>query len=101
MKTIKSIDGKSLLIGGLLACTVFLAMGSATHKDHLWDRASKWETGVVIIEEGKGYTLRKHYSFGDNFIKRDAGPIKVWPAGWEPIGHLDGENKILVPQRRE
>ena len=28
MKTIKSIDGKSLLIGGLLACTIFFATGA-------------------------------------------------------------------------
>ena len=28
MKTIKSIDGKSLLIGGFLACTIFFATGA-------------------------------------------------------------------------
>ena len=41
MKTIKSIDGKSLLIGGLLASTIFFAMGATSPTDK-WDDKQVW-----------------------------------------------------------
>ena len=46
MKTLKSIDGKSLLIGGLLACTIFFAMG-ATGPTDKWDDEQLWQTKVI------------------------------------------------------
>ena len=41
MKTLKSIDGKSLLIGGLLASTIFFAVGSTSPTDK-WDQEQVW-----------------------------------------------------------
>ena len=47
MKTLKSIDGKSLLIGGLLASTVFFAMGATGPADK-WDDEQSWQ--VISVE---------------------------------------------------
>ena len=46
MRTLKSIDGKSLLIGGLLASTIFFAMG-ATGPTDKWDDEQQWKVGEI------------------------------------------------------
>ena len=46
MKTLKSIDGKSLLIGCLLASTIFFAMGATGPADK-WDDKQEWLVGSV------------------------------------------------------
>jgi len=45
MKTLKSIDGKSLLIGGLLASTIFFAMGATGPVDK-WDDKQEWHVKI-------------------------------------------------------
>ena len=59
MKTIKSIDGKSLLIGGLLACTIFFAMGATSTTDK-WDDEQQWTIFFTdtnsLLDGGKAYT---------------------------------------------
>jgi len=60
MRTLKSIDGKSLLIGGLLASTIFFAMGATSKTD-----AGKWDNEQVWN------ILTSHKFYGDK--------------GWEPF----------------
>ena len=77
MKTLKSIDGKSLLIGGLLASTIFFAMGATSSTDK-WDDKQEWEVATGIKLEKTGFL-----TYTDNTAK---GPIgwKV-KGGWEPF----------------
>ena len=69
MRTIKSIDGNSLLIGDLLASTIFFAMG-ATSKTDKWDDGQVWHTMRLKA----------------NPLARE---VRGLP-GWEPIAHDEG-----------
>ena len=111
MKTLKSIDGKSLLIGCLLASTIFFAMGATGPADK-WDDKQEWLVGSVeydyrVTDESKrtGYTLTYFARTFDP--KLAATPAErytryltthKWPAGWEPIGR-EGASRWLVRKR--
>ena len=98
MKTLKSIDGKSLLIGSLLASTIFFATGATGLADK-WDQKQQWELGVLREEEDGYALLRREYVEGD-FKAKVIYELKKWPAGWEPIGVEDHAiNEILVRRR--
>ena len=110
MKTIKSIDGKSLLIGGLLACVIFLAMGATGPKEE-WDNKQEWVVGEVhdtfegttaqylAMTDAERKKAKKVYQlnyFGKDWsedvfkwngkLEHQHQQHKVWPLGWEPIG---------------
>mgnify|MGYP001362952667 CR=1 FL=1 len=70
MKTLKSIDGKSLLIGGLLASTIFFAMGATSKTD-----AGKWDKEQVWITANQG---------GE---------------GWEPFAYDSDNEKVILRKR--
>ena len=53
MKTLKSIDGKSLLIGGLLACTIFFATGAGAGSGAKIDPATGLPLGQGLPSGGK------------------------------------------------
>ena len=55
---IKSIDGKSLLIGGLLASTIFFAMGSTSPTDK-WGDKQEWEVATYTKLEKKISNLNR------------------------------------------
>ena len=83
MKTIKSIDGKSLLIGGLLACTIFFAMGATSTTDK-WDDEQQWKVGEIKYYKGNALE-------DESWALIQVGPkytkSKEWPKGWEPLEH--------------
>jgi hypothetical protein len=72
----KTIDIKSLLIGGLLASTILLGMGATSPTDK-WDDKQQWEVSfttypkdgkiingwepyaVVVVDGSRKYVLRK------------------------------------------
>ena len=113
MKTIKSIEGKSLLIGGLLASTIFFAMG-ATSKTDKWDDKQEWITGRVFVDydyKDKVYTYSLSYvAWGlDKDVLGSLQSFNVrtsrWPAGWEPIGlsiskDTDGDRHYYPVRKR-
>lgn len=87
MKTLKSIDGKSLLIGGLLACTIFFAMGATGPKEK-WDDEQQWETAKVgkvvppsLVIDNKLWVLVRKVEGKDSYTR-----YAEWPKGWEPVG---------------
>ena len=82
MKTIKSIDGKSLLIGGFLACTIFFAIG-ATGPTDKWDDQQQWETGTLYYQYGK-FRLWPDKDGGKFPGAERYTNLNEWPAGWEP-----------------
>ena len=86
MKTLKSIDGKSLLIGGLLACTIFIATGSTSPEDK-WDNGQMWEFDFFDIyppEDQKKEQLinqaKADIYFGEKYDDKDreARGRKCW-----------------------
>ena len=85
-KTIKSIDGKSLLIGGLLASTIFLALGATSPTDK-WDEKQVWEFGELQVgtDRGNGFGkpawLLSRPNLGDGYSEK----LKEYPKGWEVI----------------
>ena len=83
MKTIKSIDGKSMLIGCLLACTIFFAMG-ATDAPNKWDDKQQWETGTIRSRDGM-FRLFPDKDYNDEIIQNRFSDHKEWPVGWEPL----------------
>ena len=99
MKTLKSIDGKSLLIGGLLTAVMFLGLGATSITDK-WSQAQKWETGRIIVLN-KGFDLlpdkdRLAKDFADRYTHHTE-----WPAGWEPINrYTDGTALGWTARRR-
>ena len=89
MKTLKSFDGKSFLIGGLLASTIFFAMGATSPTDK-WDDEQQWETavlgyGVAPVPNGVKWVLVTKTRNGKNVYRHYA----EWPKGWEPVGTFD------------
>jgi hypothetical protein len=77
----KSIDTKSLLIGALLASTVFFGV-AATSKDDMgkWDKAQQWEVTTV---------------------KRSTDGVVKSELGWEPFSGRGGEyNSWFLVRRR-
>ena len=81
MKTIKSIDGKSLLIGGLLACTIFFATGATSPTDK-WDDKQEWLTADMTIMRGYGLITSERYDLPNG----GKGTFYKTAAGWEPYG---------------
>jgi len=82
----KNIDVKSLLIGTLLASTIFLGVAATSPTDK-WDKEQRWEVGKVAWQEIPN---------GDTkwVLQEDSKPVHhshVWPAGWEPISY-DGKH---------
>ena len=84
----KSIDIKSLLIGSLLALTIFLGV-AATGPADKWDEKQQWAVGELkwtFVETARElkWNLRE-----DENDKPTAYSDK-WPAGWEPVS-FDGK----------
>jgi hypothetical protein len=84
MKTLKSIDGKSLLIGGLLASTVFFAMGATSKTD-----AGKWDDKQV-------WEVKSYMSIGGGTAAQQKTNLKV--SGYEPFA-LDDRGVTFVRRR--
>ena len=79
MKTIKSIDGKSLLIGGLLASTIFFAVG-ATGPTDKWDDEQVWSIKLIPPFQGG---------------------LTVCSAGYEPIAYNSrGDDSQVILRKR-
>ena len=79
MKTLKSIDGKSLLIGGLLACTIFFATGAGAGSGAKIDPATGLPLGQGLPSGGKPMI----------------NPITGLPvAGGGPLAGSGGEEKV-------
>ena len=79
MKTLKSIDGKSLLIGGLLASTIFFAVGATSPTDK-WDDQQIWHTETTNKFYGdKGW---EPFAYDHDAVRIvDGNPIKggiIW-----------------------
>jgi len=72
----KNIDVKSLLIGTLLASTIFLGVAATSPTDK-WDDNQVWEvkTDRRMKEEGKGQ------------------------AGWEPFGYSSKGTDVIYRKR--
>ena len=71
----KNLDGKSLLIGALLAATVMFGTGASSEKVEKWDADQQWLIAEVPISEAK--------------------PTKK---GWEPISSA-GDGLLIVLRR--
>lgn len=81
MKTLKSIDGKSLLIGGLLASTIFFAMGATSPTDK-WDDKQEWviasRSDILALGFLEPVELTGPNGRSETFRKA---------TGWEPFGN--------------
>ena len=95
MNTLKSIDGKSLLIGALMASTIFFATG-ATRPTDVWDNQQEWLTissgdlrGCEDIVVGgvrspiTKVTAQRKLAGGRGFAPITKEDVLV---GWQPTG---------------
>ena len=91
MKTIKSIDGKSLLIGGLLASTIFFAMGATGPKDQ-WDDKQEW--GFKSVDYGTNHEEQLIRAMRVGGLERQEKVRENLDVrGWEPF-FIQGQNVI-------
>ena len=102
MKTLKSIDGKSMLIGCLLATTIFFATGATGITDK-WSTQQQWEFGHLMPPRANKpeYLLMRKMLVpdGERFRTREMNTLHYeWPKGWEPV--FTGQSHSLITVRR-
>lgn len=92
MKTVKSIDVKSFLIGMLLASTILLGM-AATGPTDQWDKQQEW------IEADFSQLKNIGQITSVNLGKRRDGAVQTgWKitGGWEPYGDGKGHYRKRI-----
>ena len=105
MKTLKSIDGKSMLIGCLLATTIFFATGATGITDK-WSEQQQWEIGKITKGTEPAYLLWRDIivplkgSSQSTRIKETTTKYHEWPRGWEPIRISDKDPRTIIVRRR-
>jgi len=82
----KSIDIKSLLVGSILALTIFLGV-AATGPTDKWDEKQRWAVGKLVW--GKINTKNSKWILTE--VSKTVAHSDKWPEGWEPISH-DGKH---------
>ena len=98
MKTIKSIDGKSMLIGCLLASTIFFATGATSSTDK-WDDSQYWTWKVVDTTKNPRLDIETEVSLSKLSDRETEEESRArWTkhydhTGWEPF-YFQGKNII-------
>ncbi|MDP6905201.1 MAG: hypothetical protein QF406_12225 [Verrucomicrobiota bacterium] len=82
----KLIDIKSLLIGVLLASTIFLGVAATSPADK-WNEKQRWAVGKLVW--GKINARNSKWMLTED--SKTLAHSDKWPEGWEPISH-DGKH---------
>ena len=106
MKTLKSIDGKSLLIGGLLASTIFFATGATGITDK-WSMQQQWEIGTIDVQAYQCLYVLNQEVYDHKTAQESSTRVSVkkmtkhneWPKGWEPTGETSDGRSVFVRRR--